>query len=105
MLDDSHSSTTFAKSPEDVVRWDRQEPGSESTPDDVFYRAAERPHALDTTGADRRRPLTLAGLIAAAVLSGALTAYIGIYGLPRNEPAHAAPISDASHARFGPLRP
>ena len=104
MFDDPHLSTALAKPRDDVNRWSRQEAKSQTTADELFYGVAKHPQVPDSTGNDRCHPLTLAGLIAAAILSAALTAYIGMYGLPNNKPVEAPPVSDASHARFGPLQ-
>jgi hypothetical protein len=104
MFDDPNLSTTLANPRSDIERWARQEARSRTTADELFYGATRHPHALDSTGVAPCRPLTLAALIAAAILSAALTAYIALRGLPphKHTPAQV-PASDASHARFGPL--
>ena len=105
MFDDPHLSATLAKPPGDVNRWARHEAKSQTLADELFYGVAKHPRVPDSTGYPRCHQLTLAGLIAAAILSAGLTAYIGMYGLPNNKPAEASPVSDASHARFGQLQP
>lgn len=104
MFDDSRLSTTVARSTSGAAGRARQESKSTPTLDELFYGIATRQHALDSTGVARCSRLTLIALIAAAILSAALTLYIAVRGLPPEKQTPAPPsTSDASHARFSPL--
>jgi hypothetical protein len=71
---------------------------------ELFDGAPSRLPALDSTSVDRCSRLTLAALIAAAILSAAVTAYIGLRGLPSDSRAPAPPrSSDAAPAYFSLL--
>jgi hypothetical protein len=105
MCDDPRSFTTLARPPRDSDRSSRQEANRRPRTDDLFYGAGQPPRARDAAAADRCRPLTLAALIAAAILSAALTASIGLHGAGARRHAAPSPPSDASHARFGPVHP
>jgi hypothetical protein len=61
--------------------WAQREAKSQQTADELFYGRPRRAPALDSAGVERCKPLTLAALIAAAILSATFTASIALRGV------------------------